>query len=1036
MTTPRFPLPVLGASTPVEPQALEPLALPDEASFHPGRQPGTEHGYGRTYWRSLEEQARGEAALPQRDQEFPPGAFDVPKGFARRDFLQLMGASVALAGLTACTEKPVEKILAYTKAPDGLFPGNPLHYASALVHEGLAAGILTTSWEGRPVKVEGNPTHPVSRGSTGPHAQAELASMYDPFRARVLKERGAGRSWRGFRESMRVRGGAWEKDGGAGLRFLLGPTSSLLTASLRDAILQRFPQAKFHAWSAMPRDAVYEGTALAFGKAMEPHFSIEKADVIVSLDADFLEARPDTLDQNLGFANRREPQHPQGLNRLYVVEPRFSITGGMADHRLRLRSADMEGLALALAAELGKTVPALAGYRSPAPLSAERAKFVTAVAKDLAGKRGASVVMAGERQTALTHAVTHALNAALGNVGTTVTFSEPALLDTATGRAGWQSLVDALQGGKVDTLVITAWNPVFTAPGDVDLVGLLKKVPNAVYLGLNDDETSREVNWFLPAAHPFEAWGDARSREGTLSIVQPLIQPLFGGISEAELLGAFLTDEAKPYDRLKSLHAARAKGDFDSEWEVWLASGVVPGTASPVVAPTLQADRVGAAAGQARPAPAGVELDLVHDYKILDGRYALNSWLQELPDPITKITWDNVAQVGPGMAKQMGIENGDLLLLSVSGRSVQVPAWVQPGHSDEAVTVSIGYGRKQHTLGVKDADEPVVVGHDVYPLRSAASPWFATGLEIKKVGKEYPLSFTQVHNTTDGRAIALMQGIEEFEKHPEAVELRPTMKRANGTELEGNTNASIQPLIDYSKQQYRWAMAVDMSRCTGCSACVVACQAENNIPVVGKYQVGRGREMHWIRMDRYYSGPAESPEMVTQPMFCQHCETAPCEYVCPVNATVHSDEGLNDMVYNRCIGTRYCSNNCPYKVRHFNYLHWTQDKSQVEKMMQNPDVTVRARGVMEKCTYCVQRIERTRIASRIENRTIGDGELKSACQQACPTNALTFGSLHDPNTQVSQRHADPRRFDVLHELNTKPRTVYLTKIKNPNPELG
>ncbi len=1033
MTTPRFPLPVLGASAPVDPPAVD---LPDEASFAPRREPGSEHGYGRTYWRSVEEQLHGEDALPHRDQEFPPGAFDVPKGFARRDFLQLMGASVALAGLTACTERPVEKILAYTKAPDGMVPGNPQHYASALAYEGMAAGILTTSWEGRPVKVEGNPSHPVSRGTTGPHAQAELASLYDPFRARVLKERGAGRSWRGFREAVHIRAAAWQKNGGAGLRFLLGPSTSPLTASLRTAINQRFPQAKFHTWSALPRDSVYEGTALAFGKALEPQWALEQADVVVSLDADFLEARPDTLPENLAFANRRVPEHPRGLNRLYVVEPRFSITGGMADHRLRLRSADMEGFALALAAELGKTVPALAGYRSPAPLSGERAKFVAAVAKDLAGKRGASAVIPGERQTPLTHAVAHAINAALGNLGATVTFTEPALIDTASGRAGWQSLVDALRAGTVDTLVITAWNPVFTTPGDVDLLALLRKVPNAVYLGLNDDETSRAVNWFLPAAHPFEIWGDARAREGTLSIVQPLIQPLFGGISEAELLGTFLAEEAKPYDRLKALHASLAKDDFDSEWEVWLSTGVVPGTAAAVVTPTVQSGRVQAAAGQARPPPGGLELDLVHDYKILDGRFALNSWLQELPDPITKITWDNVAQIGPGMAKQQDIETGDLLLLTISGRSVEVPAWVQPGHSDEAVTVSLGYGRKQQTVGVKGADEPVVVGHDVYPLRSAAAPWFATGLELKKVGRTYPLSPTQLHSSTEGRPIALMQSLEEFEKHPEAVEQRPTLKLPGGKELAGNTLPSVQLAVDYSKQQYKWAMSVDMSRCTGCSACVVACQAENNIPVVGKYQVGRGREMQWIRMDRYYSGPIESPEMVSQPMFCQHCETAPCEYVCPVNATVHSDEGLNDMVYNRCIGTRYCSNNCPYKIRHFNYLHWTQDMSQVQKMMQNPDVTVRARGVMEKCTYCVQRIERTRIAARIENRTIGDSELKTACQQACPTSALTFGSLHDPKSKVSQRHADPRRFDVLHELNTRPRTVYLTKIKNPNPELG
>ena len=1033
MTTHRFPLPVLGPSAPVEPQAVD---LPDEASFAPGRQPGSEHGYGRSYWRSVEEQLHGEAALPHRDQEFPPGAFDVPKGFARRDFLQLMGASVALAGLTACTEKPVERILAFNKAPDGMVPGNPQHYATAVVQNGLALGILATSWEGRPVKVEGNPTHPVSRGSTGPHAQAELASLYDPFRARVLKERGAGRSWRGFRESTRIRAAAWERDGGAGLRFLAGPNSSLLIGSLREAISQRFPKARFHSWSATPRDSIYEGTTLAFGRALEPNYAVEKADVILSLDADFLEARPETVDQNLGFANRREPKHPKGMNRLYVVEPRFSITGGMADHRLRLRSADIEAFTLALAAELGKSVPALSGFRSPTTFDGERAKFVAAVAKDLAGKRGAALVIPGERQTALTHAVAQAINASLGAIGATVTFTEPAVLDTASGRAGWQSLVDELRAGKVDTLVITAWNPVFTAPGDVDLPGLLKRVPNAIYLGLHDDETSREVNWFLPAAHPFESWGDARSREGTLSIVQPLIQPLFGGISEAELLGTFLADETKPYDRLKALHASRAKADFDSEWETWLASGVVPGTASPVVTPSFQGDRVRAAASQAKRAPAGLELNLVHDYKLVDGRYGLNSWLQELPDPITKVTWDNVAQFSPAQAERLGLKNGDLVTLSVFGRSVEVPAWVQPGHADDAVTVSIGYGRKQHTLGVKDADEPVVVGHDVYPLRSAASPWFLTGLEVKKTGRKYSISTTQVHNVTEGRPIALMQSLEEFEKHPEAVEQRSPAKLPGGKELEGRLLPSVQPGIDYGKLQYKWAMAVDMSRCTGCSACVIACQAENNIPVVGKYQVGRGREMQWIRMDRYYSGPMESPEMVTQPMFCQHCETAPCEYVCPVNATVHSDEGLNDMVYNRCIGTRYCSNNCPYKIRHFNYLHWTQDKSQVEKMLMNPDVTVRARGVMEKCTYCVQRIERTRIASRLENRTIGDTELKTACQQVCPTNALTFGSLHDPKTQVSQRHADPRRFDVLHELNTRPRTVYLTKIKNPNPELG
>jgi MoCo/4Fe-4S cofactor protein with predicted Tat translocation signal len=1036
MTPTRFPLPVLG-NPGQSPASPTPVEIPDESQFAPGRTPGEEHGYGRRYWRSVEEKLQGEAALPDRDREFPLGAFDVPKGFARRDFLQLMGASVALAGLTACTQKPVERILAYTKTPDGLTPGNPLHYATAAVREGLAVGVLVTSWEGRPVKVEGNPSHPLNRGSTGPQEQAELLSLYDPFRARVLKERGAGRSWRSFRETVRQRAAAWGQDGGARLRFLTAPTSSPLLANLRAAVQQRFPQARFHAWSAMPRDAVYAGTRLAFGQPLEPQAAMEKADVILSLDADFLEARPDTLDHNRGFANRRELRHPSGLNRLYVVESRLSITGGMADHRLKMRSAEMESLALAVAAELGKTVPALADYATPAGLGPEQARFAAAVARDLARKRGASLVLAGERQSAVTHAIAHAINSALGNIGSTVKYTEPAVLDVTSGRASWQPLIEELRAGRVDTLVITAWNPVFTAPGDVDLVGLLKRVPNVIYLGAHDDETGAIVNWFLPAAHPFETWGDARSRDGTISIVQPLIQPLFGGISEAELFAAFLEgEEKKPYDRLRELHRPRARGEFESEWEVWLSNGVVPGTALPAVTPRVQTESLRQAVRQLRPPPEGVELDFVHDYKLLDGRYALNSWLQELPDPISKLTWDNVAQIGVGLAKAKDIESGDLLRLTVGGRTVQVPAWVQPGHSSDVVTVSLGYGRRQQTPGVLNADEPSIVGHDVYPLRSAAAPWFATGLEIEKVGRRYPLSHTQLHNTQDGRAVALMQTVAEFEKHPEAAEYRRPIRLPDGKELEGNPIPSIQPAVDYSKQQYKWAMAVDLSRCTGCNACVVACQAENNIPVVGKYQVGRGREMQWMRMDRYYSGDMGNPEMVTQPMFCQHCETAPCEYVCPVNATVHSDEGLNDMVYNRCIGTRYCSNNCPYKIRRFNYLHWTQDKSQVEQMLMNPDVTVRGRGVMEKCTYCVQRIERTRITARIENRTIRDGELKTACQQVCPTSALVFGSLHDPQSMVSQRHADERRFDVLYELNTKPRTAYLTKIKNPNPELA
>ncbi|HMK72788.1 MAG TPA: TAT-variant-translocated molybdopterin oxidoreductase, partial [Myxococcaceae bacterium] len=997
-----------------------------------------EHGYGRTYWRSMEERLAGDAAPAGGGNEFPEGHFDVPTGFERRDFLQLMGASIALAGITACTEKPVERVLAYTRAPEGLAPGNPLHYATAYERDGIGMGLVVTSWEGRPTKVEGNPSHPGSKGATGPAEQALLLQLYDPSRARVLKERSAGRSWRSFREAMNLRAASWNADGGAGLRFLVEPSGSPTVRALRQEILQRFPQARILPYSAAPRDNVYEGTRLTFGTTLEPQLDVERADVILSFDADFLEARSESLAAARGFAARRDLKHPAGMNRLYVVEPRMSITGGMADHRLRARSSDIEGLAVAVAAELGKTVPALAGFAPPTGLPAATQAWVKAVAKDLAAHAGRSLVVVGERQTPLSHAVGHAINAGLGNVGTTVRFTEP-VVDTVSGRASWQPLIEDLRAGRVDTLVISCTNPIFSAPADVGLAALLKRVPNVVYLGYYDDETGRAANWFIPRAHPFESWGDVRALDGTTSIVQPLIAPLYAGLTEIEVLEAFVDrGERKPYDAVRATW--RAKGmaaDFETAWETWLSSGVIPGTRSPFVSPVLRAGAVAQMAAAVKPAPAGLELNFVTDYKVFDGRFSQNAWLQELPDPVTKVVWDNVALVSEATAAKLGVKpydpihkQADLVTLSIDGRSVQAPVFVQPGCADDTVTVQLGYGKQIVELYF-EADAPRVVGFDAGAVRTAAAPWFRTGLQLTRAGRSYPLSTTQTQNTALGRPVALMQTLEEFQKAPEAVDYRrPT------TKLKGHALPTVQKPVDYSQQQYKWGMSVDMSRCTGCSACVVACQAENNIPVVGKDQMGRGRNMQWLRMDRYYSGDPANPEVVQQPMLCQHCEAAPCEYVCPVNATVHSDEGLNDMVYNRCIGTRYCSNNCPYKVRHFNYLHWTAMRSEVERMIYNPDVTVRARGVMEKCTYCVQRIERARIVSRLENRTILESELVTACQQACPTEAIVFGSLNDPKARVSQLHEDPRRFDVLHELNTRPRTAYLTKIKNPNPELA
>lgn len=986
----------------------------------------TEPHFGRTYWRSIEEKLQGTASLPDADREFPAGAATPPTGFARREFMQLAAASVALAGLNACSEKPVEPILPYTKTPEGLTPGIPLHFATAHTEQGYGLGLLVTSWEGRPTKVEGNPEHPSSQGTTGLSEQALTLGLYDPQRARTLKENGAGRSWRALRERLFSLAAEWEKDGGARLRFLTEPSSSPLEAHLRDQIQRRFPKARFYSTASAFNDNAYEGARLALGQAVECIHSMEKADVVVSLDGDFLEPRPANLNDNRAFASRRSDV--SNLNRLYVMESRLSITGGMADHRLRVKSSEVEGLALALLARVvanGKSAAGLSDLGSRGELKDEQQKkFVDAMAKDLVRTSGKSLVVTGPAQTPLTHAVVHALNAVLGNVGQTVSYVKPSVQDVAQGPKALKALVDEIHGGQVGALIITAWNPVFTAPADLDFASALQKVSHegfSLYTGLYEDNTSELANWFVPAAHTLESWGDTRAKDGTVSIVQPLISPLFNGLTRADILAALVnTPETRVYDLLKGFHKTQDKSaDFELAWETWLSKGVVPNTAISPQSMAVNFGAVSRAAASAQPvADQGYEVRFVTDYKVYDGRYANSTWLQEIPDPITKITWDNVAMLSPTTAKSLDVEQGDLIKLTKDGKELKAPVFIVPGHADGTITLPLGYGRKGLSEQVACSR-----GFNANVLRTADAPWFTTGVGVAKVGESFPLSPTQTHWSMEGRPIALMQTAAEFARAPEAEEQRRPLP-------------SIQRAYDYTKEAYRWSLSVDLGRCTGCSACVIACQAENNIPVVGKEQVGKSREMHWMRIDRYFTDSETDPQMVTQPMMCQQCEAAPCEYVCPVNATVHSDEGLNDMVYNRCIGTRYCSNNCPYKVRHFNYLHWNADKPPMERMAMNPDVTVRARGVMEKCTYCVQRIERTRIVARIEGRAIRDTELKTACQQVCPTEALVFGNLADPESPVSKRAADARRYDVLHELNTRPRTTYLTRIKNPNPELA
>jgi len=991
-----------------------------------GRQPGNEpKGLGREYWKSIEERAGAPELQAALEREFPVGAAELSDGIGRRSFIRLLGASLAASGLGACPRAPPEKILPYGRQPPTLTPGNPVHFATALPVDGYAAGLLVTSWEGRPTKVEGNPQHPSNLGASGIIDQASILQLYDPQRARLVKYRGVPKALKTFLSDLTRRAGQMQQNGGAGLRFLFEPTGSPTLAAFRSRIQARFPRSRFYSYGALSEENIYRGAQIAFGRPLELLPDFEKASVIVSLEADFLECRGAHLRDVRGFSRRRDPGPT--MNRLYLAESTLSITGMMADHRLRLRPSQIEGLTMALVAQLARaqSISSLSTLASVAESRAGKsdAPWVKAVAADLARHRGDSIVLAGPRQPPLVHALALAINAALGNLGSTLQLIAPPLLDVRSGTSELNELSEEIKAGTVDTLVITAYNPVYSAPADVLFAQRLSSVPNSVYLGLYEDETTEKVGWMIPAAHPLESWGDARARDGTVSITQPLIDPLFNGITEVEVLAPFLDERDRtPYELVKSAWRRTARvPDFESNWESWLGSGVIPGTASTqVVAPILWDSVIAAARSAAPPSPSkdSLELAFIRDYKVGDGRFANNAWLQELPDPVTKLTWDNAALLSPATAHRLQLERGDLVRLEYRGQNLVAPVFILPGHADDVVSVSLGYGR----LGTESIARGV--GFNACSLRHSEHPWFDQGLRLEKIGGRHKLAITHDHWSMAGRPLAMEMTLAEVGKAPSPLE-----------HLRGPVETLYRP-VDYDAAPYRWAMAIDLNRCTGCSACVVACQSENNIPVVGKENVLWSREMHWLRIDRYFSGSLEDPGVITQPVACVHCEKAPCEYVCPVNATVHSDEGLNEMVYNRCVGTRYCSNNCPYKVRRFNYLHYTDHKPPTERMAMNPDVTVRARGVMEKCSYCVQRIERVRIQAQIEHRKINESELRTACQQACPAQAIQFGSLNDPNSIVSKQHRDSRRYDLLHELGTQPRTAYLARIKNLNPELG
>ncbi len=971
---------------------------------------------GPEFWRSLEELAGSAEFQDMMHREFPKGASEWLDSVSRRGFLKLMGASMALAGMTACTKQPLEPIVPYVKQPEETIPGRPLFYATAFTLGGYASPVLVESHLYRPTKIEGNDQHPASLGGTDIFAQASILGMYDPDRSQTITYLGDVRDAEDFRNAIRGPLSVHKALQGAGIRILTPTISSPTLADQMQGFLKLYPQAKWHVYEPVNRDNVVEGAKLAFGQPVETRYDFSKADVILSLDADFLYAGfPGNTRYIRDFAQRRNPESGE-MSRLYVVESTPSSTGAKADHRAAVRTSE-----ITRAAVMNDSV--LSSYA-----------FNKAFDDDLHSHAGSSVIVVGDHLPPEVHALAHIRNAELGNVGKTVFYTDPVNANPINQTESLKDLVADMRGGKVDLLVILGGNPAYDAPADFGFADALRntKIPLRVHLGLYQDETAELCHWHVNEAHYLEAWGDSRAYDGTVSIVQPLIAPLYEGKSANEMV-AMLSGQpdATGHEIVqaywKKQHPAP---DFDAFWRKSLHDGWIEGTTFAPKAVAIKDNTVQQLQMIAYPAYAegpkskeGIEINFRRDPSIYDGQFSNNGWLQELPKPMTKMTWDNPVLIGPAMADRMGLKTEDLINISLNGKTVTAPVWIQAGHPDNSITVFLGYGRRRAGRAGTGA------GFDMYPLRNSATPWFTTGVNITKAGGTYKLATTQGYQTMDTpdgatRPQVRTASLAEYQKEPNFAK-----------DEEPPASLTLYKPYPYKDEAYAWGMAIDMNACVGCNNCIVACQSENNIAVVGKEQVVLGRHMHWLRVDAYYQGDRDNPKAYFQPVPCQQCENAPCEVVCPVGATTHSTEGLNDMVYNRCVGTRYCSNNCPYKVRRFNFLLFQDWETPQYKMMRNPDVTVRSRGVMEKCTYCVQRINEHRIDAERQDTKIQDGELQTACQQSCPANAIVFGNINDPNSRVSKLKAQARNYSLLADLNTRPRTTYLAEIRNPNPEL-
>ena len=1065
---------------------------------------------GVKYWRSQEQLADSPDFQAWAEKEFPAGASELQDGATRRDFMKLMSASFALAGAgmlgTGC-RRPVENIYPFSRLPEGYIHGVAQHFATAMPNRGSAIPLVVKSHEGRPTKVEGNSLLPGSNGGTDTFAQASILGLYDADRAQLFRNKSNTVPREVALDALAKLAQQSAANQGEGVCFLLDANNSPSRERLQAMVSQKLPKARWFTHEPVDFSVHQRAASLVAGADVAPRFQLGAANVILSLDCDFIGTEEDRTQHIGAFAKgRKVAKAGDRMNRLYAVEALMTQTGMNADHRLRVASSTVIAVAAHVAAAVAPGLQALAA-KFPLPAGV-KPEWIKECAADLAKHPGGSLVLAGYRQPLAVHLMALALNNALNNFGRTVLFQPaPAALGTLAELAG------LLNAGGVNTLAILGGNPAYSAPADLNWAATQRKAKTVVRLGAHEDETSLGTDWHLPAAHYLESWGDAQTSDGTLVPIQPLIEPLFGGLTEIEVLARLGgLDVVKPHDIARDsfmvfatsnvLGTLVSRATFEEGWKKFLHDGFLAGSAMPVVAGSFQSGAVSqalaAVPAPAAPSKAQLEVIFTRDSRVDDGRFSNNGWLQEFPDPVTKITWDNAVLMSRKTAAELGVKNDDVVEVSLGGRSVKGPVWVQPGQADFTLGLALGYGREK---GGRIANfNGGTVGFNAYKLRLSKDGDIVVGATVKATGATQKVVTTQDHWSMEGRPIIREGTKAEFDKDVNFA------KRFNLPDPPSTQPMYPNPFDELKKKpnvMHQWGMVIDLNSCVGCSACVLACQSENNVPIVGKDQMSRGREMHWLRIDRYYAGSPEKqahastlagtknvlrkdsqqqfeewidePQVVNQPMLCLHCEAAPCESVCPVNATAHDEEGLNVMVYNRCVGTRYCSNNCPYKVRRFNFfdynkrplenlyqsplfsvnngewglLSWLknpdkgtkrEDEWDIMKLARNPDVSVRMRGVMEKCTFCVQRIEGAKISQKVKAGASGDvvvpdGTIKTACQQACPAEAISFGNLNDANSDVSKAKQNPRNYSVLEFLATKPRTTYLARVRNPNPKM-